>query len=106
MADYREGGIKAVLEFGTSPGRARVIPDWAVSSLKKQLEQAEGSFQRYTQIQQWLDSSLGVQAEYATVHNLARYKLKAKLKVPRPCSQKQDKEKLEAFKKTSETTCN
>ncbi len=106
LADYREGGIEAVVEFGTSSGRKRAIPDWAVSSLKKQLEEPEGGFQRYTQIQHWLDITLGVQAEYATVHHLARYTLKAKLKVPRPRNRKQDKEKLEAFKKTLPTICN
>ncbi|OUL37582.1 hypothetical protein BV372_01045 [Nostoc sp. T09] len=42
----------------------------------------------------------------ATVHHLARYRLKAKLKVPRPQNRKQDKEKLEAFKKTLPTICN
>lgn len=106
LADYREGGIEAVVEFGTSSGRKRAIPDWAVSSLKKQLEEPEGGFQRYTQIQHWLDITLGVQAEYATVHYLARYRLKAKLKVPRPRNLHQDKQKLEAFKKTSVMTCN
>ncbi|MDZ7955758.1 helix-turn-helix domain-containing protein [Nostoc sp. DedQUE09] len=106
LADYREGGIEAVVEFGTSSGRKRAIPHWAVSSLKKQLEEPEGGFQRYTQIQHWLDITLGVQAEYATVHHLARYRLKAKLKVPRPRNRKQDKEKLEAFKKTLPTICN
>lgn len=106
LADYREGGIEAVVEFGTSSGRKRAIPDWAVSSLKKQLEEPEGGFQRYTQIQHWLDITLGVQAEYATVHYLARYRLKAKLKVPRPRNRKQDEEKLETFKKTSVMTCN
>lgn len=95
-----------MVEFRTSSGRTRTIPDWAVSSLKKQLEEPEGGFQRYTQIQHWLDSVLGVQAEYATVHHLTRYKLKAKLKVPRPRNKKQDEQKLEAFKKTLLTICN
>jgi len=106
LADYRQGGIKAVVEFGTSSGRRRAIPDWAVSSLKQQLEQPEGGFQRYTQIQKWLDITLGVEAEYATVHHLARYRLKAKLKVPRPRNRKQDEEKLKAFKKTLVMICN
>ncbi len=73
LADYREGGIEEIVEYGTSSGRKRAIPDWAVSSLKKQLEQAESGFQRYTQIQHWLDITLGVQAEYATVHHLTGY---------------------------------
>jgi transposase len=104
LADYRREGIDAVVEFKTSTGRAKVIPNWAVESIKKQLEQPDGKFQRYTQIQQWLDTVLGVQAEYATVHYLIRYRLKAKLKVPRPCNTKQDEQKLEAFKKTLATT--
>jgi transposase len=106
LACYQEGGIEAIVEYGTSSGRKRVIPEWAVSSLKKQLERPDGEFQRYTQIQHWLDITLGVQAEYATVHHLIRYRLKAKLKVPRPRNRKQDEEKLEAFKKTLVTTCN
>ncbi len=106
LADYREGGISQMLEFGTSTGRTRIIPSWAVESLKKQLENPSGVFKRYTQVQHWLDTVLGVQAEYATVHNLVRYKLKAKLKVPRPYNCKQDEQKLEAFKKTLAMTCN
>lgn len=84
LADYRETGIETMLEFGVSSGRTRVIPDWAVESLKKQLEQPEIGFAGYKQIQDWLGSVLGIEAEYATVHNLVRYRLKAKLKVPRP----------------------
>lgn len=105
LADYRKTGIERMLEFSTSPGRTRVIPNWAVESLKKQLESPEMGFAGYKQIQHWLGSVLGVEAEYATVHNLVRYRLKAKLKVPRPRNRKQDKQKLEAFKKTSQTTC-
>jgi len=104
LADYRSGGLDTLVEFGTSTGRTKIIPNWAVESLKKQLDPPDGRFQRYTQIQHWLDTVLGVQAEYATVHYLTRYRLKAKLKVPRPCNIKQDEQKLEAFKKTSETT--
>ena len=57
-------------------------------------------------LQHWLGTILGVEAEYATVHHLVRYQLKAKLKVPRPRNRKQDTQKLEAFKKTSVMTYN
>lgn len=63
LADYRLGGIDAVVELGTSTGRTRLIANWAVASLKQQLEQPEGGFESYIQIQQWLDTVLGVQAE-------------------------------------------
>jgi hypothetical protein len=39
LADYRQGDIKAVVELGTSSGRTRRIPDWALLSLNKQLEE-------------------------------------------------------------------
>lgn len=104
LSDYRAKGIEGLLEMGISTGRKRVIPEWAQSALEKQLEEPNGEFQRYTQIQCWLETVLGVQAGYATVHHLIRYKLKAKLKVPRLRHQKQDEEKKSTFKKTLETT--
>lgn len=104
LADYRESGVERVLEFGVSPGRKRVIPNWAVESIKKQLEEAEIGFAGYKQIQSWLSNVLGIEAEYGTVHHLVRYELSAKLKVPRPRNRKQDKQKIEAFKKTLGTT--
>ncbi|MBD0303554.1 MAG: helix-turn-helix domain-containing protein, partial [Tolypothrix sp. T3-bin4] len=106
LADYRKAGMERMLEFGVSPGRTRVIPDWAVESLKKQLEQPEIGFAGYKQIQSWLGKVLGVEAEYATVHHLVRYQLKAKLKVARPRNCKQNMQKLESFKKNSATTYN
>jgi transposase len=99
LADYRESGIEKMLLFGKSSGRSRVIPNWAVESIKKQLENPEIGFASYKGIQQWLRNVLGVEAEYATVHHLVRYQLNTKLKVPRPRNSKQDKEKLEVFKK-------
>ncbi|WP_442938170.1 winged helix-turn-helix domain-containing protein [Nostoc sp.] len=63
-------------------------------------------FAGYKEIQNWLGSVLGIEAEYATVHHLVRYQLKAKLKVPRPRNRKQDTQKLEAFKKTLAMTYN
>ena len=80
-----------------------MIPEWAVISLQKRLSQAEG-FGSYLQVQQWLSATLGVDAEYATVHHLVRYRLGAKLKAARPVHLKQDPEARAAFEQTSATT--
>jgi len=80
-----------------------MIPAWAVVSLQRRLAQPEG-FKSYTQIQQWLKDTLGIKAEYRTVHELVRYRLKAKLKAARPVHLKQDSSQREAFKKTSPLT--
>lgn len=100
LATYQAQGIDGVLEVKKSSGRPTVIPAWAVMSLKRRLEQSEG-FKSYTQVQQWLCETLGIEAEYRTVHELVRYRLKAKLKAARPVHTQQDTSALDAFKKTS-----
>jgi hypothetical protein len=57
----------------------------ALEQLKQRLAQPQG-FNSYGQIQQWLEAECGVVVAYRTVHQTVRYKLNAKLKVPRPRS--------------------
>jgi transposase len=97
---YRKAGLTGLLETRQSPGRPRVIPAWAVASLQRRLSEPEG-FGSYTQVQQWLADTLNVEAEYATVHHLVRYRLGAKLKAARPVHVKQDPEARAAFQQTS-----
>lgn len=103
LSDYREEGLKGLLATRQSPGRPQVIPAWAVKSLKQRLDDPEGGFGSYTQVQRWLSETLNVDAEYATVHHLVRYRLGAKLKAARPVHAKQNPEAPEAFKQTSVT---
>lgn len=104
LSQYRDTGLKGLLETRQSPGRPQVIPEWAVTSLKRRLDDPEGGFGSYTQVQQWLSETLEIEAEYATVHHLVRYRLCAKLKAARPVHAKQNPEALEAFKQTLATT--
>jgi transposase len=103
LADYQEQGLDRFLELQEVTGRPRVIPDWAVESLKRQLAEPEG-FKSYGAVQRWLSETLGVEAEYATVHHLVRYRLKAKLKAARPIHLKQNASQRAAFKQTSPLT--
>lgn len=103
LSEYREGGLESFLSIGQSTGRPRVIPEWAVKRLKKRLDDPEGGFSSYTQVQQWLSETLNVEAEYATVHHLVRYRVGAKLKAARPVHAKQDPAAREGFKQTSAT---
>lgn len=104
LSQYRSNGLTSLLETRQSPGRPQVIPNWAVESLKRRLDDPETGFGSYTQVQQWLSETLNVQAEYATVHHLVRYRLGAKLKAARPVHAKQNPEAREAFKQTSAPT--
>jgi hypothetical protein len=90
-----------------SPGGGnRVIPTWAEEALSKRLQEAENGFDSYGAVQHWLSETLGVEAEYHTVYQMTRYRLKAKLKVVRPQHYKQNQDSRLAFKKTSQQTSN
>ncbi len=104
LSQYRDSGLKGLLETRQSSGRPRVIPGWAVNRLQRRLDDPEGGFGSYTQVQQWLSETLDIEADYATVHHLVRYHLGAKLKAARPVHVKQNPEALKAFKQTSATT--
>ena len=100
LLKYRCGGLAKLLEVKRAPGNRAKIPATAVAQLQQRLSQPEG-FHSYGEAQQWLEQVCGVKAAYKTVHKLVRYKLQAKLKVPRPRSIKQHPQALEQFKKTS-----
>jgi len=100
LNDYREGGLRQLLEIQTAPGAARVIPPEVMERLKARLAEPTG-FPSYKAIWQWLRQECQVDVEYKTVHRIVRYELNAKLKVPRPRHHQQAPEAVEQFKKTA-----
>ena len=99
LSKYRQGGIDALLEVRSSTGRPQIITGEVRQELMRELEDPEG-FSSYKQVQQWLAAVWGMQVPYKTVHKTVRYGLKAKLKGPRPVSEKQQAGAVEAFKQT------
>ena len=98
---YRTGGLDLFLEPKTNlGGRPGSIPSSVIEKLKEELQKPEG-FQSYGEIQHWLATCFDINVPYRTVHQLVRYKLKSKLKVPRPQHIKQNVESRENFKKNS-----
>lgn len=95
---YQQGGIDALLEIKTPPGKSGRIPAPIMNQLLERLSQPQG-FKSYSQIQEWLNQECQVVVAYKTVHKIVRYKLNAKLKVPRPRSAKAVPEAQQAFKK-------
>lgn len=75
------------------------IHSGAIAGLEKELKVGKG-FSSYGAIVEWLLQEYGLEIEYATVYSLVRYKLGAKLKVPRPQIHKQDEKLVSEFKKT------
>lgn len=104
LQKYRQGGLCALLEVKTAPGQAPKIDTVMLEGLKARLAQAQG-FRSYIEIKQWLKQEYGREINYKSVHKTVRYRLKAKLKVPRPQSHKQDPQAVSTFQKTSHSPC-
>jgi transposase len=82
---YATGGIEAMLtehKRGRKSGQ-RLLPETVLSAVKRQLTSEQG-FSGYTELQQWIAREFGYEVNYKSLHGLVRYRLKAKLKVPRP----------------------
>ena len=82
---YEQGGIEDLLQHhppGRKPGQ-RLLPQAVFDALKRRLDSPEG-FASYLELQQWLHTEYGLAVNYKSLHALVRYRLKAKLKVPRP----------------------
>jgi transposase len=97
---YRRGGLSGLLAVKKAPGAKRKINDEAIAALKQELETGEG-FSSYGAIVEWLKVQQGLDIEYGTVYSWVRYRLGAKLKVPRPQSYKQNEKLVSEFKKNS-----
>ena len=100
LTRYRTGGLKALLTQGKSPGRTRKIPSEVEDKFQRELQEYEG-FSSYKEVQKWLKAVEGIEMSYTGVHHGVRYRLKAKLKVPRPVHIKQELGVVAEFKKNS-----
>jgi transposase len=83
LAQYAQGGLPALLAVYVPAGKAPALTSAQLAQLQQALEQPEG-FASYGAIRQWIATTFGVSLSYNAVHKLVRYKLRAKLKVPRP----------------------
>lgn len=82
---YRQGGLDALLtpsKRGPAPGQ-RTVPEPVLDALKDRLGDAAG-FGGYDEVQRWLRDEYALDVPYKSVYTLVRYRIGAKLKVPRP----------------------
>ena len=92
---------KTVQQAAQMLGRNRVtVQEWLQRYRQGGLEQQPQGFESYGAICQWLETNLGMQAPYKTVHQLVHYRLNASPKIARPESIEQSELQIEAFKKT------
>ena len=74
------------------------MSEQVIAALQQQLETGPG-FSSYQEIVEWLEQEQGKKWSMGRCISGVRYRLGAKLKVPRPQSYKQDETAVEGFKK-------
>ena len=84
---YTQGGLAALLDVYIPSGKAPALSPDQLAQLQQALQQPEG-FASYDAVRHWIHETLGVALSYKATHKLVRYKLGAKLKVPRPAHEK------------------
>jgi transposase len=98
LKQYKTGGLAGLLVVKKAPGAVPKLHGAVLERLKARLAEPEG-FSSYGAIAQWLEQTCQVSIKPDTLYQTVRYKLKAKLKVPRPRSLKQAPLKQAQFKK-------
>jgi transposase len=84
LRSYEEGGIDNLLEINSPAHKReqRSIPQEGFEALKERLAQP-GGFSSYREIQLWLHDTYDLEINYVTLHQIVRYRLRAKPKVAR-----------------------
>lgn len=89
VAKVSTRGSGALLDIKTAPTAAPQLEGEMLERRQERLKQPQ-RFKSGLEIEQWLQQEFGKPLKYKTVHRTVRYRLKAKLKVPRPQRHKQE----------------
>ena len=90
LKQYSAGGLSSLLKIRQSTGRPRVIPTAVISRISKKISEESCEFKSYKEIVTWVEDNYQLSVKYQTLHKQVHYRMKAKLKVPRRCSNKKD----------------
>jgi transposase len=96
---YSEGGLSSLLKLGQSTGRPRAISSEIIAGISTKINSESCEFKSYKEIAKWVEENYQVSVKYQTLHKQIRYRMKAKLKVPRRLSNKKDPAAAIEFKK-------
>lgn len=83
LKQYSAGGLAELLKRGRSTGRPRVIPPAVIAGISQKLSDDSSEFKTYKEIGKWVEENYNISVKYQTLHKHLRYRMKAKLKVPR-----------------------
>ena len=79
LRQYRKEGLPGLLHVKQNGGRKPAIPEEARYQLEKRLNDPDNGFERYGEIQTWLQKEYNINASYKAVYATVKYQLKTKL---------------------------
>lgn len=82
LCSYDKGGVSSLLDIHHPSGRQSSLPQEYKEELKDRLSTPQG-VSSYKELWMELTERYGIKITYQALHHYVRYKLKAKLKVPR-----------------------
>jgi putative transposase len=91
--------LSSLLKLGQSTGRPRAISSEIIAEISTKINNDSCEFKSYKEIATWVEENYQVSVKYQTLHKQIRYRMKAKLKVPRHLSNKKDPKLASEFKK-------
>jgi len=87
---YSEGGLSSLLKLGQLTGKPRALSSEIIAGISTKINSDSCEFKSYKEIATWVEENYQVSVKYQTLHKQIRYRMKAKLKVPRRLSNKKD----------------
>jgi putative transposase len=99
LKQYSEGGLSSLLKLGQSTGRPRAISSEIIAGISRKITAESCEFKSHKEIARWVEENYQVSVKYQTLHKQVRYRMKAKLKVPRRLSNKKEPAAASEFKK-------
>ena len=99
LKQYKAGGRSLLLKILPLTGRPRVIPTAVIAEISKRISDESYEFNSYKQIVIWGEENYQLSVKYQILHRQVHYRMKAKLKVPRRCSNKKALSAAIEFKK-------
>jgi putative transposase len=91
--------LLSLLKLGQSTGRPGPISSEIIAGISTKINEDSCEFKSYKEIARWVEENYQVSVKYQTLHKQIRYRMKAKLKVPRRWSNKKYPVLTSEFKK-------
>jgi len=99
LKQYSDGGLSSLLKLGRTTGKPRAISSEIIAGISTKINADSCEFKSYKEIARWVKENYQVSVKSQTLHKQVRYRMKAKLKVPRRLSNKKDPAAAIEFKK-------